>query len=239
MSHPYGADAYARGLGHVGEALAVPEWGCHVLARATPHGFRQDATGPYPLTVIAPGADLAGGLARLRAAGLVSVVLVLDERLRPDLPALEASFDMVRTFKTHHLHDRRLGPVAYAKHHRYELRRALAQVDVAEFALADCLPAWTGLYGELATRHGLGGLHAFPPSHHETLASLPGLRAFGAFVEGRLVSAHLFVTHAWSDPFEVIHPLCWSEDHFGWMERWQGSTTSRKRSSASCVRLMC
>ena len=43
----------------------------------------------------------------------------------------------------------------------------------------------------------------------------------------------------WSDPFEVIHPLCWSEDHFGWMERWQGSTTSRKRSSASCVRLMC
>ncbi len=43
----------------------------------------------------------------------------------------------------------------------------------------------------------------------------------------------------WSDPLEVIHPLCWSEDHFGWMERWQGSTTSRKRSSPSCARLMC
>ncbi len=43
----------------------------------------------------------------------------------------------------------------------------------------------------------------------------------------------------WSAPLEVIHRLCWSEDHFGWMERWQGSTTSRKRSSASCVRLMC
>ena len=43
----------------------------------------------------------------------------------------------------------------------------------------------------------------------------------------------------WSDPLEVIHPLCWSEDHFGWMERWRESTTSRKRLSPSCVRLMC
>jgi hypothetical protein len=42
----------------------------------------------------------------------------------------------------------------------------------------------------------------------------------------------------WPDPLEVIHPLCWSEDHFGWMERWQGSATSLKRSSPSCVRLM-
>jgi hypothetical protein len=43
---------------------------------------------------------------------------------------------------------------------------------------------------------------------------------------------------AWSAPHEVIHPLCWSEDHFGWMERWQGSATSRKRLLPSCGRLM-
>ncbi len=47
-----------------------------------------------------------------------------------------------------------------------------------------------------------------------------------------------FRSMVWSDPLEVIHPLCWSEDHFGWMERWQGSTTSPKRSSPSCGRLM-
>ena len=40
----------------------------------------------------------------------------------------------------------------------------------------------------------------------------------------------------WSAPSEVIHPVSWSEDHFGWNERWQGSGTSRKRSSPSCGR---
>ena len=42
----------------------------------------------------------------------------------------------------------------------------------------------------------------------------------------------------WSAPLEVIHPECWSEDHFGGWKRWQGSDTSRKRSSRSCGRLM-
>jgi hypothetical protein len=41
----------------------------------------------------------------------------------------------------------------------------------------------------------------------------------------------------WSAPLEVVHPFCWSEDHFGWMESWQGSITSPKRSSPSCGRL--
>ena len=43
----------------------------------------------------------------------------------------------------------------------------------------------------------------------------------------------------WSAPREVVHPLSWSEDHFGWNDRWQGSGISRKRSSPSCVRLTC
>ena len=43
----------------------------------------------------------------------------------------------------------------------------------------------------------------------------------------------------WSAPREVIHPLCWSEDHFGWNERWQGSVTSPRRSSPNFGRLMC
>jgi hypothetical protein len=45
-------------------------------------------------------------------------------------------------------------------------------------------------------------MHAFPPAYHDALARLPGLRAFGAFIEGRLVSAHLFVTH---DGYAISH----------------------------------
>lgn len=195
MTHPYAGEAYARSLAHIGAPLAVPEWGGHVLVRPTQCGTREDATGPYPLAVLAPDADVAAGLARLKAAGLVSVVQVLDDRLRPALAAMEDAGATVRRFKSHFVHDRSLGPVAYGKHHRYELKRALARTSVAEIRLADHLPGWIDLYGQLVARHGLGGLHDFPGGHHETLAGLAGLRTFGAFVEGRLVSAHLFVTH--------------------------------------------
>ena len=59
----------------------------------------------------------------------------------------------------------------------------------------------------------------------------------GESIEGD-VQALIFLCRQCSDPLEVIHPLCWSEDHFGWVERWQGSATSPKRSSPSCGRLM-
>jgi hypothetical protein len=195
MTHPYASEAYARSLAHVGEAFAVPEWASHVLTRPTPDDRGRDAIGAYPLAVISPDADLAGGLERLKAAGLISVVLVTDERLRPDAPTMEAAFDFVRPFKSHFLYDRSLGPLAYGKHHRYELKRALARVEAREIALAEHLEAWTALYGELAARHGFTGLHAFPAAHHETLMRLPGVRTFAAFVEDRLVSAHVFVSH--------------------------------------------
>ena len=202
MTHPYASDAYARSLGHMGTPLAVPEWGCHVLVRDTPCGARRDATGPYPLTPLAPDADLAGGLARLRAAGLVSVVLVGDDRLRPGVDALQQAFDFARRFKSHFIYDRTLGPQAYDKHHRYEIRRAASRVEAREITLANHLPAWEALYQDLVARHGLSGLHAFPRAHHEALAHLPGVRAFGGLVEGELASAHIFVT---GDGYAISH----------------------------------
>lgn len=195
MTHPYASLAYARSLSQIGPLLAVPEWGGHVLTRPTPCGERLDAVGPYPLTVLPPDADLSGGLQRLKAAGLISVVVVLDPALRLRLETLTAAFDLARPYKAHHVHDRRLGAPAYAKHHRYEIRRAHTRVEAREFALTEHLSDWIDLYGQLIARHGLTGVHAFPHSHHLALAALPGLRAFGAFIDGRLVSAHLFVTH--------------------------------------------
>jgi len=195
MTHPYAGLAYASSLSHIGQPLALPEWGGHVLTRPTPDGDRQDAVGPYPLTLLSPQPDLPAGLERLKAGGLVSVVIVLAAAAAPPAGALSLAFDLVRPFKTHHVHDRRLGPPAYGKHHRYEIRRAHARVEAREIALGDHLPDWTGLYGQLIQRHDLTGLHAFPDSHHLALTVLPGLRTFGAFIDGRLASAHLFVTH--------------------------------------------
>lgn len=195
MTHPYASRAYAESLPHVGRALEVPPWGGHVLVRDTPEGGRKDATGPYPLCVIDPQADLIGGLNLLGEAGLVSIVLVAGEGLAPSPDALAAAFDFARPFKTHYVYDRALGALTYAKHHRYEVRRAHARVEAAEIGLSDHLPAWRSLYAQLEARHSVGALHAFPAEHHEALAQLAGIRTFGAFREGALVSVHVFVTH--------------------------------------------
>lgn len=194
MTHPYASLSYARSLDQIGQALAVPEWGGHVLTRSTPNGDGDDAVGPYPLTVLGSGADLSGGLNHLKAQGLLSVVVVLDAASRPTIEALTAAFDFARPFKAHHVHDRRLGPPVYDKHHRYEIKRAHARVEAREIALADHLSDWISLYGELIARHDLSGIHAFSDAHHFALVAMPGLRAFGAFIDERLVSAHLFVT---------------------------------------------
>ncbi|MBO9560439.1 MAG: hypothetical protein J7515_17865, partial [Caulobacter sp.] len=146
MTHPYARKDYAATLGHIGRPVAVPEWDAWVLARPTPCGTREDAVGPYPLTVLADKADLADGLARLKAEGLVSVVLVVEDRLGPSSAALETAFDLVRPFKSHQILDRDVGPLAYGKHHRYEIKRAHGRVEATEIALGDHLPAWRALY---------------------------------------------------------------------------------------------
>ena len=193
MTHPYGTDQYANSLPHVGKPFAVPEWDSHVLIRHVAGG-RQDAVGPYPVTSIAPKADIEAGLARLAAANLVSVVLVVDDTQRPSESGLSA-FDFAKPFKTHYIHDRSLKPFSFGKHHRYKIKRARGQVETREIALFDYLDDWQRLYKELQERHDLSGVHAFPETHFRLLAHLPGLRTFAAFVDDELVSAHLFVAH--------------------------------------------
>lgn len=194
MTHPYGALAYAASLGHIGAPVEVPEWGCCVLERALEDGLT-DAAGPYPLAPLPPDCDLAGGLGRLRSRGFVSVVLVLDDVHRPELARLERSFDHVRAFKTHFVHRPELGAPTYGKHHRYEIRRALRSVEAGPLDLARDEKAWSALYSTLSARHGLAGLHAFPPKHVWALAAMKGFEAFGAWAQGELVSAHIWAVH--------------------------------------------
>ena len=190
MNHPYSTDIYANALSHWGEAFPVPEWGCHVIVRAVPGGA--DAFGTYPIAVMATDADLPGGLERLRRAGLIAVTLVMDEFHRPGSAELRTHFNLVRPYKTHYI--RRLSlPFSYGRHHRYEVARALRKVSVRQFDLADHYPEWLALYGNLVQRHRLTGVHDFPASHFAALQKLPGTASMGAWLDGALVSAHLWV----------------------------------------------
>ena len=194
MSHPYASAAYAAAFEGVAEPLWTPAWGAYVLTREIPGGGgSRDALGMYPLAPFAPDADLEAGLEWLRDQGVVSIGLVPDPATAPPPERLQAVFGLCAPYKTHLLVD--FGrEVRFSKHHRAEVRRARKTATVEAVALADHLDAWCGLYDTLTQRHEIGGLSAFSRAAFERMAEVEGLNTVAAFVEGEIVSMHLWVT---------------------------------------------
>jgi hypothetical protein len=145
LTHPNATDEFARSLRHIGEALRIPEWGCNVLVRPIV-GELRDAVGTYPIALLGRNADLAGGLARLRAERIVSVVLVLDDFHRPDLDRLQSAFSFFRPFKTHYIRRAARVPHISSKWHRYNVRRTLKAVRTGVLDLNKDAPEWKRLY---------------------------------------------------------------------------------------------
>ncbi len=190
--NPYASRRYALGLAHAGRTIDVPEWRTHVLARDIPCGG-EDGLGVYPLTPLSPAADLTGGLERLKAEALVSIVLVPDPLIGPSIEALGAAFDVARPFKAHLTVD----PAAYApnRHHRQEIRRAHRRCRVEVGPLAPWLPDWVRLYQELVARHDIAGVADFSVASFQALAEEPLILAFAAFVDDRIVGMALWFEH--------------------------------------------
>jgi hypothetical protein len=166
-----------------------------MLLRAAP-GDAWDATGPYPRAPLRHGADLPAGLARLRAAGLVSAVLVPDPLLAPDATTLAAAFPICRPFKTHFVVDRARGGYAPSKHHRYEVRRAQGRCTVDRVRLGDHLGDWSRLYAGLADRHAIQGPAAFSDGYFAMMAGDSTYETFAARVDGRMVAMAIWFEHA-------------------------------------------
>jgi hypothetical protein len=196
MSLPYQTEAYAATLGHIGAPLFVPEWGCHVLVRDIPDTngkiVGRDAIGCYPLGCLKPDADLTGGLLRLRLEGLVSVTLVIADRNRPAISTLMSAFAVVTPYKTHYLWLPQKSWTGFSKHHRYEIRRALASVRTGPLDIGTGAGAIAALYGHLESRHQLQEIHRFPATHFTALARIGGFTAFGGWVGDELVCAHIW-----------------------------------------------
>jgi len=192
MVHPYATQAYAQVLARPGlEAIDVPVWRSSVLRRPIAGSAGFDATGCYPVTIIEDDVDVLAGLDALREAGMLSLVLVTDPYIRPELAQLESAFDFVRPFKTHYIREGGMAEAAYSKHHRNELARATAQV--RRIDLTEYLTDWCRLYDCLVSRRKIIGMAAFSGDSFRRLAELPGLVSFGAFVADELVGAHLWI----------------------------------------------
>lgn len=195
----YASLAYAHTLSHVGRPVEVAEWGTAVLLRdieGAPDRF--DAMGPYPMCRVAPGADIPAGLARLRAMGAVSIVMVADPIGGPDSSLLSPHFPLCRPFKTHHVIDRRSGRALPSKHHRDRIRRGARHVTTTLVSLRD--PAWQAhwcsLYAGLIGKRHITGLQAFPAASFHQLADLPSehLLAFAAqAADGAVLAMQLWI----------------------------------------------
>jgi hypothetical protein len=204
--HPYATNAYARALAPgEGAAVEVDAWGAQVLARPIPdNGLdaprfdapRFDAMGVYPMTPIAPDADLAAGLADLADHGLVSVVLVPDPLFGPSPDQLAGGFSLCRPFKTHAVVDRSVGD-GYApnKHHRQEIRRAERRCRVEIVSLAAYLQSFIGLYAGLVERHAIVGVAAFSDAYFAALAEDPSMVALAAWVGDEVAAMTLWFEH--------------------------------------------
>jgi hypothetical protein len=176
-----------------GRVLNVPEWGTAVLLRPIPGTELEDALGCYPLTVFEQGADLTGGLERLRDSGLVSVALVPDPLTRLDPLALSRVFTVCRRFKVHYLVDHSLGSPAISPTHRRWMRKASRACELAAVSLRDALGSWIRLYDATIERHAISGLQKFSTSYFGALAEMPEVEALAARVEGETVAMALWV----------------------------------------------
>ncbi|HEX8569288.1 MAG TPA: GNAT family N-acetyltransferase [Caulobacteraceae bacterium] len=165
-----------------------------MLRRDAPGGGR-DAMGSYPLAALSRDADLAGGLRRLTAHGLISVVLVADPLAGPSPQALAEVFPVCRAFKTHLLIDLAKGPYEPTKHHRDRIRRSLRRCGVERGRLSDRLEEWKALYAGLVRLRGVTGVAAFPDPYFDVLAEEPRLEAFSAVAEGEVVAMTLWFAH--------------------------------------------
>lgn len=195
MSHPYACFEYARVLDEErGNIVPVPEWGQYLLRRKIESPEIQecwDLTGCYPFAVFDDDADIRAGLRRLRSEGFVSAVCVIDPLLNSKISQFDQHFDYIKEFKTHYLWKNDGNPIVFSKHHRYEIRKAKAEVK--PIALSDYLAEWCALYRELTIRRRISGMAAFSPSAFERLAKITGLVSFGAFLGETLVACHLWI----------------------------------------------
>ena len=187
----YASSAYAQAFGF--PILDLAEWQTALLRRPIPSTEWEDALGCYPLSLIHHGADLEGGLERLRAAGMVSVALVVDPVTGPSPAALSGVFPVCRPFKTHYLIDRAAGPAQFSATHRRWIRKASRECEVTPIHLRDSLGDWERLYRNTVERHAIAGLQNFSPAYFAALAGRPEVEAFCARVEEEIVAMALWV----------------------------------------------
>ena len=190
----YRSRSYVDSLRHLGEPRPLVACGGWLLTSLVPGSTARDGRAPYPLFLCDRWGGLPHDLESLE--DLVSATMVVDP-LAPVSPAdLSTTFDVVRPFKTHYLHDTGGGSAALPRHHVRKLRTASRRLSVEVLAdPASRCADWVRLYGNLVARHAITGFADMPERSLRAQLTVPGCEAVIALSDDRCVSMAVWYRH--------------------------------------------
>lgn len=195
LIHPYASYETASLYRHIGVPIEIPEWKCWLLKRVIPETDQFDCIGSYPMLIIDRDANLLGGINRLSDMGIISVVFVTDTFTCPSHQNMITVFDYNKPFKTHFIYNTKIGSIQYNKHHRYEIKQALKQIEIRIISLKDYIEDWIILYQGLIQKHNIRGASALSKEALENLVNLNDITSIAAFKDNKMVSCHLWIKY--------------------------------------------
>jgi hypothetical protein len=184
----YAHRAYAESLAEFGEVVELPTCGGWLLARQAPSTEANDGMGCYPLFACRDWRAVTADLQRL-ADRLVCVSAVTDPFATATETQLQAAYpDVCYPYKQHFVTDlSRPLEATVAGHHRRNVRKALARLEVFEAAAGESLLSdWLPMYDNLVQRHGVRGIARFSPQSFALQMLVPGFTAFVARERGAM-----------------------------------------------------
>jgi hypothetical protein len=245
----YASGAYAAALAEFGVPLELPRSGSWLLMRPIPDGnLLCDCMGCYPLFSCRDWSTLGDDLAALadRDSQLVCASLVTDPFADVTAGQLAAALpDVCYQYKQHYVTDLSL-PLEgrIPSHHRRNVRKALASIEVRDSTDDDALALWPALYQSLIERHAIAGIARFSPRSFALQACVPGFAAFSAwhggelcgmtlwYVRGDVADYHLAAYTAQGYELSASYALFWTAlGHFaklgvGWAALGAGAGTT-------------
>jgi len=226
--------AYAQSFAQFGDVCELPRCGGWILRRQIPGFADHDGMGCYPLFACRDWSLLPADLDSLRG-DLVALALVADPFGQYDVAQLRSCFDIVIPYKSHFIVDldRSVENVA-SRHHRYEARRALREVQVEPCPdPRQFLEEWVQLYANVIQRYEVRGVRAFSREAFERQLAVPGTVIFRAIykgvtvaadwycVQGEVAYAHLAACAPSGYEVGAAYALLWAAiKYFGGRVRW-------------------
>lgn len=194
----YNHPLYVQSLKEFGRPRELPFCRGYILERPIEDSNYHDAMGCYPLFTCQDWSQLNNDLEVLEG-DIVSLSLVTDPFGNYDEQMLRLCFpDVLIPFKEHFVLDMS-HPFhsSISKHHQRNVRKAFNRLSIERCVdPSGEIDVWVKLYHQLIGKHAIRGIASFSRESFEKQLRVPGIIAFRALHEGRVVGMILWYIQA-------------------------------------------